>query len=59
MIWSDKDYFFRGSNPTTFSYLMTPSLFKTDSNKWEDDQRGYHISIQEKPTKGSQINISE
>jgi hypothetical protein len=58
-ISSDKEYFFRGSIPTTFSYLMTPSLFKTDSNIWEDEQTGYHISTQQSPTKGSQANISE
>ncbi len=58
-ISSDKEYFFRGSIPTTFSYLMTPSLFKTDSNIWEDEQTGYHISIQKSPIKGSQANISE
>jgi hypothetical protein len=58
-ISSDKDYFFRGSIPTTFSYLMTPSLFKTDSNIWEEDQTGYHVTVQQSPTKGSQANISE
>ncbi len=59
MIWSDKYYFFRDSNPTTLCHLNTPSLFKTDSNKWEDDQRGYHISLQEDPTMGSQNNMSD
>lgn len=58
-ILSDRQYFFRGPIPTTFSYLMTPSLFKTDSSIWEDEQTGYHISIQQFPTKGSQANISE
>ncbi len=58
-ISSDSEYFFRGPIPTTFSYLMTPSLFKTDSNIWEDELTGYHISFQEYPTKGSQASISE
>ena len=31
-IWSDRGQFFIGSTPTTFSYLMTPSLFKTNSS---------------------------
>jgi hypothetical protein len=43
VVWSDKDRFFRGSTPTTFSYLMTPSLFRTDSNISKDDLKGYHI----------------
>jgi hypothetical protein len=38
---------------------MTPSLFKTDSNKWEDNQSGYHISIQSDPVKGSQAYSKE
>ncbi len=58
-IMSDGDQFFRGSIPTTFSYHMTPSLFKTDSHRWQDDQKGYHILPQEDPSKGSQVNISE
>ena len=58
-IWSDKDQLFRGSNPSTFSYLMTPSLFKTDSSLWEDNQTGYHISAQQDPVKGSQSYTKE
>jgi hypothetical protein len=59
VIWSEKDVFFRGATPSTFSYLMTPSLFKTDSSKWEDDQKGYHISLENQPTHGSQVDISK
>jgi hypothetical protein len=59
IIWSDKNQSFRGSIPSTFSYLMTPSLFKTDSSIWEDDQKGYHISVQEDPVKGSQASNKE
>jgi hypothetical protein len=59
VIWSDKDQFFRGSSPSIFRYLMTPSLFKTDSNRWEGEQKGYHISSQEVPSKGSQAYVSE
>ena len=59
VIWSDKDQFFRGSSPSIFRYLMTPSLFKTDSNKWEGEKKGYHITSQEEPYKGSQANVSE
>jgi hypothetical protein len=58
-IWSDKDQLFRGSIPSTFSYLMTPSLFKTDSKLWEDNQTGYHISVEQDPVKGSQSYAKE
>jgi hypothetical protein len=58
-VLSDKDQFFRGSTPTTFSYLMTPSPFRTDSNIWKDDLKGYHISLQEDVNKGSQTYVSE
>ncbi len=58
-ILSDNGHFFRGSIPSTFSYLMTPSLFKTDSDIWQDDQIGYHILPQVNPSKGSQVNVSE
>jgi hypothetical protein len=59
IIWSDRNQTFRGSVPSTFSYLMTPSLFKTDSSIWKDDQKGYHISVQEDPVRGSQISNKE
>jgi hypothetical protein len=58
-IWSDKDQLFRGYNPSTFSYLMTPSLFKSDSKLWEDNQTGYHISVEQDPVKGSQTYTKE
>jgi hypothetical protein len=59
VINSDMNFFFRGSTPSTFSYLMTPSLFRTDSNKWEDNQIGYHISTIDDPYKGSQTGMTE
>ncbi len=59
VVWSEKEQFFRGSTPTTFSYLMTPSLFKSDSTKWKHEQTGYHILVQQDPTKGSRAYVSE
>jgi hypothetical protein len=59
VVRSDKDQFFRGSTPTTFSYLMTPSIFRSDSDIWKDVLKGYHISLQEDANKGSQNYVSE
>lgn len=55
----EKDYLFRGPIPSTFSFLVTPSLFETDSSIWEDEKSGYHVTVQESPIKGSQASISE
>jgi hypothetical protein len=57
-ILSDYGQYFRGSIPSTFSYLMTPSLFKTDSDILQDDHIGYHILPRDNPLKGSQVNVS-
>jgi hypothetical protein len=59
VIWSNKNQYFKGSVPSTFSYLMTPSLFKTDSSIWQTDTTGYHISIQKEPVYGSQAYVEE
>lgn len=56
---SDKDKYFRGSSPSVFSYLMIPSLFESDTDEWESDLTGYHISMLEDPIEGSQISFSE
>ncbi len=54
LILSNKNQYFKGPVPTTFSYLMTPSLFKTDSSLWQSDTTGYHISSNKDPIYGSQ-----
>lgn len=54
-ITSQTKYFFRGPDPCIFKFLMIPSLFHSDTNTWEDDLTGYHISMLEKPTEGSQV----
>ena len=59
VILSNKDQYFKGSVPSTFSFLMTPSLFKTDLSTWESDTTGYHISINKDPVYGSQSNAEE
>jgi hypothetical protein len=59
VILSNKNQYFKGSVPTTFSYLMTPSIFKTDSSLWQSDTTGYHISINKDPIYGSQSYATE
>jgi hypothetical protein len=51
--------YFRGSSPTVFRLLMTPSLFINDSGDWDNELKGYHISEVYEPNKGSQITYSE
>lgn len=38
---------------------MTPSLFETDEEELEGESTGYHISLYEDPTEGSQVSYSE
>lgn len=59
IVSSDKDKYFRGSIPSSFSFMMTPSVFISDSDEWETDQKGYHISQLTNPVEGSQIDYSE
>jgi hypothetical protein len=59
VIWSNNGKYFKGLVPTTFSILMTPSLFKTDSSLWKSDTTGYHISIDKDTTYGSQSYAKE
>jgi hypothetical protein len=47
-------YVFIGSNPSEFSFLVTPSLFQSESRKWESEITGYHISEKNSPVYGSQ-----
>ena len=46
---------FRGSLASEFYFLATPSLFRSESSKWDNDITGYHISEKNSPNKGSQI----
>jgi hypothetical protein len=55
----DPGMYFRGSEASIFYLLITPSLFLSDSNKWEEESTGYHVSQMQDPDKGSQINYSE
>lgn len=59
VIWSNKDQYFKGSVSSIFSFLMTPSIFKTDSSEWQTDTTGYHISILKEPVYGSQAYVKE
>jgi hypothetical protein len=59
VIRSDTFRYFRGQIPTVFTYLMTPSLFTTDTKEWENEQTGYHVSILQETVKGSQATFTE
>ena len=56
---SSEGKYFRGSIPTTFKFLMIPSLFESNTDQWETNLKGYHSSLIENPTEGSQVNFSE
>lgn len=58
-ISASDDKFFRGPNPNIAHLLMTPSLFITNSEDWENELKGYHISLLKDSEKGSQIEYSE
>jgi hypothetical protein len=58
-ISANDDKFFRGPNPNIAHLLMTPSLFITNSEDWENELKGYHISILRDSEKGTQIDYSE
>jgi hypothetical protein len=59
VIRSDTFQYFRGQIPTVFTYLMTPSLFTTDTKEWDNEQTGYHVSILQEAVKGSQATFTE
>lgn len=50
---------FIGSDDSIFYYVLTPSLFKSDSSKWKTDLKGYHIAVSSSPSAGSQFLTSE
>jgi hypothetical protein len=58
-ILSDKNKLFRGYDPTVIHLLMTPSLFLSDTDIWESEAQGYHISQVQNNIKGSQIDFTE
>ena len=58
-ISSEENMYFRGPDPSIFYLLMTPSIFLTDSEKWEDELKGYHVSEVQDPEHGSEITYSE
>jgi hypothetical protein len=58
-ISSSEGKYFRGFNPTIFKFLMIPSLFESNTEEWDTDLKGYHNSLIENPTEGSQVNFSE
>ncbi|OMJ89069.1 hypothetical protein SteCoe_8895 [Stentor coeruleus] len=52
------NYVFIGSKPSEFYFTISPSLFTSESSKWESELTGYHISSEIPPNSGSQfLNI--
>lgn len=49
---------FRGYIPTHFYFKMTPSLFKSYVNEY-NDATGYHVSVDNNPVSGSEYLTSE
>mmetsp|Transcript_2025 Transcript_2025/g.4598 ORF Transcript_2025/g.4598 Transcript_2025/m.4598 type:complete len:1092 (+) Transcript_2025:3535-6810(+) len=56
---SEVGYVLRGLNPSKLYFEMTPSLFLTDSDRWQNEQTGYHVSIVKAPVKGSETTIKK
>lgn len=48
------NYVFIGTKPSKFFFTMTPSLFRSDSNKWPKKLTGYHVSSENLPISGSE-----
>ena len=55
----DANKVFIGAEASSFYYLTTPSLFKSDPSDWESKLKGYNVSVSKVPTTGSQFTSSE
>lgn len=55
----DSNKYYRGSEGSKVSLLMTPSLFISETDDWPSELKGYHISQTKYPIKGSQISYTE
>jgi hypothetical protein len=63
-IESSPNFLFSGSKASQIFFEVTPSVrptltFTSDSDLWESDLIGYHISASKAPVLGSQVTISE
>ncbi|CAG9332589.1 unnamed protein product [Blepharisma stoltei] len=50
---------FRGATPSEFTFLMTPSLFKSEISAWPREETGYHVSLPSSPVSGSAYTVEE
>lgn len=55
----DFNKYYRGSEASIVSLLMTPSLFLSDTEDWPSELKGYHVSQTQDPIKGSQVRYTE
>lgn len=55
VVESGANSYFKGLNPTTYKYLLIPTIFKDDPMKLT----GYHLSIEDSPEKGSQYSSQD
>lgn len=46
---------FNGFKPSVFSFYMIPSVFYTDSGKWENERVGFHSMYVDLPVDGSEF----
>jgi hypothetical protein len=51
--------YYRGSEGSTVTLLITPSLFISDTGDWASELKGYHVSQTQNPIKGTQISYTE
>ena len=48
------NYVFIGTEPSKFFFTMTPSLFRSESDRWPSNLTGYHVSSENLPIPGSE-----
>ena len=53
-LYPNTGYMFIGSMPSEFYFLMTPSLFESQSSLWPAKDTGYHVSMEYSSVAGSQ-----
>ena len=58
-IYADTNQIYIGSVPSEFSFIMTPSLFESNLHQYPSMSTGYHTTLQNTPTKGSQYSIND
>ena len=57
-VYATSSKVFRGSEPTVFNYLMTPSYYDSEVGSWES-KTGYHVGLQRATVPGSSFKVIE